>query len=367
MKTRCMLAGCVWKKKSENPASPKPTKKPVAPKAVAEKAPKKPLLERVLNPAEELDSGSNPKIRLDRALFLWGRGAHAGQLLDISPEMIDLATPEERLGLASILLEAGSTTRATALAAATYSDVPELLGQLRYPALTLALSRMHPDMVAGLPEEVAALERFARQPDIFEQTVRDNASSIAVVGNAPALLEKELGREIDEHRIVIRFNNFQIRPHQHKCTGIRTTHWFRTARYEWLWRRDRFDCEMALLAKQGAFYRMPNGQDVMLDNDMRGQVYDFIPSSVYGDIREQHLLMGASTGFLCLYWLYTILGSLDDVSIYGFKLIDQQKHESVEYFDQCHLGKRPPHDWKREYDILSVLRPDKFPSKPPQK
>jgi hypothetical protein len=45
---------------------------------------------------------------------------------------------------------------------------------------------------------------------------------IAIVGNSPILLEKELGKEIDSHDMVIRFNNFKIDGYEKHC-GSKTT------------------------------------------------------------------------------------------------------------------------------------------------
>ena len=45
---------------------------------------------------------------------------------------------------------------------------------------------------------------------------------IAIVGNSPILLEKELGEEIDSHDEIIRFNDFQIEGFEEKV-GTKTT------------------------------------------------------------------------------------------------------------------------------------------------
>ena len=53
---------------------------------------------------------------------------------------------------------------------------------------------------------------------------------IAIVGNSPILLEKELGSEIDNHDIVVRFNRFITNGYE-KHTGKKVDYWV----LSWYW------------------------------------------------------------------------------------------------------------------------------------
>ena len=321
---------------------------------------KRTLIERIIDPQRELRAAVDDETRLARVLFIWSKGAHAGQLLEITPKMIELATPHQRLQLAAILVEAGKLTDATYLAAKTYRNTPDLLSQVRYPALTLALSKMQPDIVADLEKEVEVLERYVQARDVFRDLILANKGSIAVVGNSPVLLEDEKGSEIDKHNIVIRFNNFQTGPKLRLSTGSKTTIWFRMPHLYSNWRRDRGGFDLTVLAGQGAFYRTHNAQDVMVDCDMRGVPYQIIPHAVYNALRQDHGIGAPSKGILCLKWLHEILGSLEEVSIHGFKMVDQGPAETNHYFDQGHPASKHPHDWENEYRALSALAPNGF-------
>lgn len=52
--------------------------------------------------------------------------------------------------------------------------------------------------------------------------MEDKKLTIAIVGNSPILLNEEYGDEIDQHDVVIRFNNFVIDGYE-KHTGKKTT------------------------------------------------------------------------------------------------------------------------------------------------
>lgn len=334
----------------EDQKQPKAEKKPV----------KRSLRDRIINPLANIRA-AKPDQRRSRVLFLWSKGAHAGQLGDMTPEMLDDAPPEDILKLAVILLEAGHMTQATALAAQAYEATPGLLTSYRYPALTLALSQMRPDLVAHLVPELEALEAFSKQGDLFGDMVRASAGSIAVVGNSPALLEQENGAEIDDHDIVIRFNNYQLAPKWIKSTGRKTTIWVHRNGYAWLWRRDREFFDLSILPGRAGFYRTLNGQDLILDHSLRGQKCDFIPHSIYHRLLCDHAIGAPSMGLLCLNWLHQILEGLEQTSLYGFRMLDQSKFQTLQYFDQGHRIAKNRHNWRAEYAALSYLAPEHFP------
>lgn len=325
---------------------------------------KRTLRERIINPSPSISAASDLDERRNRVLFLWSKGAHAGKLGDIAPEMLENADPEERLKLATILLESGQMTLAVALAVETYSAHSGLLARCRYPALTLALSRMQPDLVAHLAPEVAVLEEFSSQGDLFADMLTANRDSIAVVGNSPCLLEREVGAEIDEHAVVIRFNNYQVAPHMAKSTGRKTTVWVHTNGYSWLWRRDRAHFELSILPGRAGFYRTLNGQDPILDHALRGLACDFVPHAIYHELLRIHDIGAPSMGLMSLTWIHQILGGLDQASLYGFRMLDQPRFHTREYFDQGHPSAKHPHDWVREYAVLRSLAPDRFPASP---
>lgn len=330
------------------------------------------LAERILNPKPELISAKTPEVQLDRLLFLWSKGAHAGQLASIIPkspdtDIFDAADAQKKIQLSTLLLEAGYVTLATQLAAKAYNSKPGLVRELRYPALTLALSYAYPELLIGLDGEVAALQAFSEQRDLFADNIRQNAGSIAVVGNSPVLLDRKDGKEIDDHKVIIRFNNFDLAPEIRQATGERTTIWARTLRYDWLWRRQRASYDLSLLPSVGGgVYRLANGQDAILEHVMRGQCFDFIPRLVYRKLSQHHNVTAPSMGLCVLVWLHDILGGLKTVDLYGFKLIDQAPGATSDYFDQGHPQTEHPHDWATEYRAMQTLAPDYFKDAPPK-
>jgi hypothetical protein len=61
--------------------------------------------------------------------------------------------------------------------------------------------------------------------DEFEHYIKENTNSICVVGNAASLLNSSLGKQIDKHELVIRFNNYCSDPDLQKQCGKNISIW----------------------------------------------------------------------------------------------------------------------------------------------
>ena len=82
-------------------------------------------------------------------------------------------------------------------------------------------------LYARLLRDIIAVKKQIHQSThnkLFEKLVA--GKSIAVVGNGPQQIDKETGKEIDTHDLVIRFNNFKTAGHE-KDYGRRTDIWVR--------------------------------------------------------------------------------------------------------------------------------------------
>ena len=71
-------------------------------------------------------------------------------------------------------------------------------------------------------------ESFGGLDGKYRDTIKvlgDKDSTVCIVGNGPSIMKTKKGALINEHDIVIRFNDFKIKGYE-KHVGNKTTHWF---------------------------------------------------------------------------------------------------------------------------------------------
>jgi len=316
------------------------------------------LHERVANPRLELKLGKKtPADILERRIWFWRKLSHAGQLCEIYPEEIEIATASELLILASICVEAGLITQGADLVRVAVSRDPDVLDKGRYIGMIEAVSNVLDFVRDRYAIEIGLAREYKRGFGRFAGLVLENAASIAVVGNSPVTMGKKLGKEIDECKLVVRFNNYSVSPEYRADYGSKTSVWFRPRDYKWLWRRDAERYAHIVYAWPGFYYRYINGQDVLFDSQMTGRTIEEVPTGIFRELRDKHLILAPSAGLLALCWIYSILGSLENVLIAGFMMTDQNKGETVHYFNQGHPQPVLNHDWAMERKVLEQIAP----------
>lgn len=175
---------------------------------------------------------------------------------------------------------------------------------------------------------------------------------IVVVGNGPTLLEKELGKKIDDFSTVVRFNAYTIEGYE-KHVGTRTDIWFnvinftkkdaqwrmkqpykRIVLHSWQW-----DLEKDLLYKAFTeFYKDKNIPIEKAKREICTELSALVPEDNY---------FYFSTGLIALWML---LKEYKQICITGFDWWQTDKHH---YNDNANRGTlHKPHIEKKVIDSL---------------
>ena len=156
--------------------------------------------------------------------------------------------------------------------------------------------------------------------------------SIAIVGNGGNLLDKCNGEIIDNHDIVVRFNNYEINDKLKQYTGLKTDIWATTFYIDIKQRNEEYSvvlCPLPLYSNYGK-KRYKRKQDLI---DKFNPI--FIPENFF--IRLRSYVDNPSCGCAFLFWMYS-LDLLKNCSIFGFSFFNG-KHHYYDSFDKCgHSG-----------------------------
>ena len=253
---------------------------------------------------------------------------------------------------AGVLLEAGDRATAERLVRTYFSrGLPaDVL------ARCLPVARFAHDLGLGgdavaRSAHVAELMAANSRRRLFAELVEGR--SIAVVGNGPGNLGTGLGAEIDAHDIVIRFNNH---PAGYEADyGSRTDIWVRGAHRDVadrtaldagrlvVWEMDVFRGVLEVPAHADILYR-----DALLSPDR----LTHIDTGGKRQLRERSGLLLPTSGAQVLFLLHEVLGSLENVDVYGFSTITGG--DRGHYFDERgDMGER--HDAEQEGAFLRSL------------
>lgn len=167
----------------------------------------------------------------------------------------------------------------------------------------------------------------------FEEKIL-NAKSIAIVGNAPNVLGKNKGKEIDSHDLVIRINNYHLKGYE-ADTGTKTDVWFRV---------------IGALDESDSKVHDPNILNVIVYNywNITFQIHLFNPDSItncplYFSTVETYKTINSviapaiplpTTGYFAILWTYSLLKSFSNIDIYGFSFLDKEITTYNYYFDK---------------------------------
>lgn len=166
--------------------------------------------------------------------------------------------------------------------------------------------------------------------------------TIAVVGNAGTELGKGNGKEIDSHDIVIRFNNYPLEGYEVDY-GTKTDVWVRVGNNEVEPRSIR---PYKFVILEPDISRSLLRFDVV---DLWVRYLECFPNKIFymdrefkTKMREETGLYNPSSGCRMIYLLYKVLGSLENVNLYGFSLLSEGKNYGHYYDNLCQLKNYHP-------------------------
>jgi hypothetical protein len=181
-----------------------------------------------------------------------------------------------------------------------------------------------------------------------------NQKSIAVVGNSPCEINLNRGRDIDNHDVIFRFNNFyQCGKKFSDDYGEKTSVWVHSAWDDVVFSKDLLDQVAYVLFINESKYIQWNALPTLI------KIVDYCPEKIVfasiDDLRKINNLTKSihlSTGIKLLYLLMIKQIAFD---IYGFKLVDQKEGSRRYYFtDKTFQG--TIHKWRHEEKLLNQVQ-----------
>lgn len=285
------------------------------------------------------------------------RGAEAA--LDWSRRLLEYGRPSRReiLRIAALWHDAGATDRAFAL----LDDVSPGTGSIpvtaNYLQLTAAAAEFGKGPSAASDEARRILECLDRGRRLFDELVAPG-TDVALVANGPTLRGKGLGRAIDGHRTVVRFNN-HTGGSGLDDQGERTDIWIRSPYLEYVPLRTTEGLRLFVLTGANLTHRFSDGLEILRPFLATGIPVCVVPPEVYRSLHDT-LDASPSCGLIGLKWVADRFGgTIDSRHVFGFSPGDNTSGRS-RYYDGERVGRIPSrHNWSAEQALVGSLRVDR--------
>ncbi len=192
---------------------------------------------------------------------------------------------------------------------------------------------------------------------------KDSISNVAVVGNAPQLLQAKYGDSIDAADCVLRFNTFVIDDSLQVNTGKRTDIWCVNPGFDFK-NLKTFPCRLTWLSGYFPYHRPSNYWHHLSKQLERQSDTTFLCTShaIWCDLVSK-LHAPPSAGLLCLY---TLMAATCRVNAYGFSGVSKSdtfsdETQGVNSANQSHhygdaIGDSNRHNWAAEKKLLKQLQ-----------
>lgn len=184
-----------------------------------------------------------------------------------------------------------------------------------------------------------------------------NNKSVAIVGNSPCELNLGKGKEIDNHDIIIRFNNFEVSDKFAADYGNKTNIWCITPTLESIHQRiDVATFDFVLMPLSNRY--IAHNRFAWLQNiQMAGVNIALVPVTEILKIYDMRVV---SLGLLMILYILNQTKA-KQIDIYGFSLSDQIKGVKHYFSGDPSAGKLLKfHDWMKEALFLNKMINDGY-------
>ena len=167
-----------------------------------------------------------------------------------------------------------------------------------------------------------------------------NAKSIAIVGNGSAHLNKGLGKTIDNHDLVIRFNNFKTDGFENDY-GCKTNIWVRgCASNDLTPPKDIENIDFVVFSADYMHFKVHyDDLEYMQSLIEKGIKITNLNTATHVGIKKSSGILFPTTGLLFIWYVYMVKKSINNVSLFGFGF--QSNSISIHnehYFEKRNLG-----------------------------
>ena len=185
----------------------------------------------------------------------------------------------------------------------------------------------------------------------FSDFIRKNKGNLCIVGNAPNELGKGKGKDIDAHKVVIRFNNYSTL--NSEDYGEKETVWVRVANNE-IEKKHSKKNKYTIFAGNNFDLKRKDALQYTLEPYLSRKQYTVIPSEIYQELIKK-LGCLPSTGMAFLYWIYKICGPLSKDQLYGFTYFSNEGSYKDHYFQNTTEIAEHIHPWEKEEALVKKL------------
>lgn len=151
--------------------------------------------------------------------------------------------------------------------------------------------------------------------------------SIAVVGNGPSEVGKKLGREIDRHDIVIRFNNYSTEGYEEDY-GKKTDIWVRGSGASDVIDRENIS-QFQLVIFEGDYWHLPiipkNHPRTIYQYLFQNTAIMYFDKQIHTTLREFGGIEFPTSGLVTVWAIYQIRKQIKGLDIYGFSFRQEQQ------------------------------------------
>jgi capsule polysaccharide export protein KpsC/LpsZ len=195
----------------------------------------------------------------------------------------------------------------------------------------------------------------------FRELVLAANGSVCLVGNAPSLIGQNRGAEIDQHQLVVRFNNYSTDYPFSEDYGIKTDVWVRMPFHPYVKRDVDPDVKLVMFTGSNRLYRPYTEWNGILEYIERGFPVQFFPSATLYELQKA-LGCPPTAGLTLCYMLYKILGPLRPEQCLGFSFTDPANAQGSYHYSDQNAASSARHDWDREAEFFDTIR-QKDPTK----
>ncbi|MCA1969332.1 unnamed protein product [Ciceribacter sp. T2.26MG-112.2] len=287
--------------------------------------------------------------------LLWERRGADAAMEWFAPLVGDEKTTARLLLRAAALAhEAGETRKAFDLLNRVGHNDPAALPSMGYLDLILAIAD---DGAAELPQAGrarAVAAHLSRFEGTFTQMIAGTAGHVAVVANGPSLEGLALGRIIDSHQLVVRFNNHAAKPGS-ADQGERTNIWFRPTEFTHVPMREAPAPELMALTGCNIRNRYSNGLQVLEPYVHAELPVELVPKELYARLFAA-LDASPSAGLIGLAWTHEAVGrKLSPAQVFGYSL-GRNTSAVSHYYGKRHTSSWPSrHNWQAEHSLFQSL------------
>ena len=194
-----------------------------------------------------------------------------------------------------------------------------------------------------IDKTIIVMERVqkVRKNNRFEKMIK-KAKSVAIVGRSPILVGRGLGKEIDSHDIVIRFNMADVSGKYADDFGIKNDVMVINC---WNKNNQQTFCLYIAFKDYGT---MPMVIDSIYEDDCKNS--DFVDFGLKAHCCKESGLINPTSGALIIMWVKKILGNLNKVDMYGFAF--QDENMDLGHYDGNHTINDDVHNMRAEVEFL---------------